>query len=187
MATKKEILDLLKNDVISVDEAVEMLGKLEQQPSVVEEKSMETEAKNPELSYREKVEKIVQDTVNDMDFDYVFKVMQDKNWTYIGNSFHEHPVTKVEVRNCMEQCVREAVRNMVLNCENDAYFDSRVSIGGFEAHAWVDEGDTAVQVELNFIPATAFGGNIDIEELISNYSNDDDRDEDYTHSAINKL
>ena len=178
MATKKEILDLLKNDVISVDEAVEMLGKLDQQPSVVEEKQMETEAKKPELSYREKVEKIVQDTVNDMDFDYVFKVMRDKNWTYMGNSFKEHPVTEVEVRNCMEHCVREAVRNMVVNGENDDYFGSHVGTGGFEAHAWVDEGDTAVQVELKFIPATAFGGNIDIDELMSNYSNDD-RDEDY--------
>lgn len=178
MATKKEILDLLKNDVISVDEAVEMLGKLEQKPAVVDEQLNETETKNSELTYREKVEKIVKDTVNDIDFNSVFKIMKEKNWTYMGTAFKEHPATEFEVRNFMEECVRDAIRNMVVYGESGEGRSATVGTGGFEAHAWVDEGDTEVQVELKFIPETGFGGNIDYDDLVSNYS-EDDRSEDY--------
>lgn len=174
--TKKEILDLLKDDVISVDEAVEMLNKLDQALVVMDEQP--TGIEKPKLSYNENIEKIVQDTVNDIDFEYVFKVMQEKGWTYKDSKFNDHPVTREEVRNMMEYCVREALRNMVVNGETDDYLGATVGTGGFEAHAWVDENDTAIQVELKFVPETGFGGDMDIDELMSSYT-DEDRDDDY--------
>lgn len=162
MATKEEILTLLKKNVISIDEAVEMLNKLEQ-PS-----SSEGPACDPQLSYEEKVEQIVKETVDNIDFEHVFKIMQEMGWEYTDTNFIAHPVTQKEVRETMEHCVRDAIYHMVKNWEEDNYKGATIGTGGFEAHAWVDEGDTVIQVELKFIPEVGYGGDIEFDYLVSN-------------------
>lgn len=169
MATKVEILDLLKRDVITMDEAVEMLNKLE--PVKIVHDVVET----PKVkTYKEKVEDIVQNAVNDIDFEKVFSIMKNMNWTY---GFDSHPITREEVRSTMEMCVRSAVRKMVYNGVTDEWFSATIGTGGFEAHACVDEGDTVIQVELKFIPYTGFGGDTTINELVSNYTKEDQEED----------
>ena len=158
MATKEEILTLLKKDIISVKEAVEMLNKLDE--------TVETEPS--ELTYEEKVEKIVKETIDNIDFEHVFKIMQEMKWQYYGPNFNKHIVTREEVRETMEACVRDAIFYMVKNWEEDGYKGATIGIGGFEAHAWVDEGDTVIQVELKFIPEKGYGGDMEFDDLVSN-------------------
>lgn len=159
MATKEEILTLLKKDVISVKEAIEMLNKLE-------EADVPTELYEP--TYEEKVEKMVKETVNNIDFEHVFKIMQDMKWQYSGSNFNKHLVTREEVRETMENCVRDAIFYMVKSWEENGYKGATVGTGGFEASAWVDEEDNLIQVELRFIPETGIGGDMEFDYLISN-------------------
>lgn len=157
MATKEEILTLLKKDVISVKEAIEMLNKLEE--------PVETEPS--ELTYEEKVEKLVKETVKDIDFEHVFKIMQEMDWKYTGTDFKPHSLTREEVLEKMEFCVRDAINHMVKSWEENGYKGATVGTGGFEASAWVDEGDNLIQVELRFIPETGIG-DMEFDYLISN-------------------
>ena len=158
MATKEEILTLLKKDVISVKEAIEMLNKLDE--------PVETEPSEP--TYEEKVEKLVKETVKNIDFEHVFKIMQEMDWKYPGIDFKPHPLTREEVLETMEFCVRDAIHRMVKNWEENGYKGATVGTGGFEASAWVDEGDTIIQIELKFIPETGIGGDMEFDYLISN-------------------
>jgi len=163
MATKEEILTLLKKNVISIDEAVEMLNKLGEKP--LEDVPSNT---SNEFSYEEKVEQMVKETVDDIDFEHVFKIMQEMGWEYTDSNFATHPVTREEVRKTMENCVRDAINHMVKNWEEDDYRGATVGTGGFEAHAWVDEGDTGIQVELKFVPEVGYGGDMEFDYLVSN-------------------
>lgn len=147
---KKEILELLKKDIITIDESIEMLNKLHD--TSVEELN--------EKSYQEVIESIVEKTVNDIEIDPIVQIMQNKGWTYY---LKEEVVTKEEVIECMKNNVRCTLNHLVKNQMENSWPEASTATGGFYCHAWVDDGDwDNIQVELYFQPYSGFGdGHLD--------------------------
>ena len=151
MKEKKEILSLLEKNIITVDEAIDMLNKLTE-PS--------EDIKKVLLSYEEAIESIVDNVINDMDVDAVVKIMQDMKWEYY---FSGHVVTKEEVIECMKDNVRYALNYLVKNKIKHDNAQGSTGTGGFWCDAWVDDGDEDnIQIDLRFQPYSAYGdGHLD--------------------------
>lgn len=150
-AKRKEVLRMLWENTITMEEALEMLKKLEE-PSIVKWAKGEQEKK---YSLKEEVEAVISQTVASLNIDKCVEIMQGMKWTY---GFENHVVTREEVIKCAEENVRTAIYALIKNQMEENWPLAMTGTGGFQCRAWVDEDDwDNIQVELAFQPYSGFG------------------------------
>lgn len=161
--TKKEILTMLQKGVLTVEEAIQMINNLELRST----DSIQTPVKVKEETFDEVVDKIVDEAVSDMKVDEIYDIMTDLHWEYAShdNAGKLEPVTTQSIVEVMKYVTRHAILCMVKNKEENNEPFGMCSTGGFDCSAWVDDGDTEIQVELKFVPHTGYAG-YEMEKLM---------------------
>lgn len=111
--TKVDILELLKKDVITTSEAIDMLEKLEQEKSPIADGGHMCRIIRCE-TFEQMVDRYANETLECFDVDAIVKIMQDKKWKYFGS---ENVVTKDDVVKCIKENIKGAILSMLRNHE----------------------------------------------------------------------
>lgn len=156
MTEKERILKLLRDGVITIEESIGMLDRLNPQNSV-EEKPVEK--KVPEKTFDERISEIAEDAFNDFanhseNMQVVLKIMKEKDWVY----FNE-PVNYNSVKNTIIRNTKDALTYMIEQAIKGEGYCGTVSSGGFEVTAMGsdDQNDDDIEIEIKFIPYSGFG------------------------------
>lgn len=162
MEDKQKILDLLKRDVITMDEALEMLDKLNV-PSNAAVTPVDDTQTAKKVTLHDRIKEITDEVLSDFDINAVLKIMQDMNWEYLCSG---HVVTKDEVISCIKDNINTALKTLIKNYIDEDWPSAYTSCGGFQVRAWVDDDDWPnIQIELAFQPYSGFGYG-DLDELV---------------------
>ena len=165
MTEKERILKLLRDDIITIAETIEMLDRLNPQ-NTIEEKQVEQkipekpiEIKIPEKTFEERISEIAEEVFNDFakhseDMQVVLNIMKEKDWVY----FNE-PVNYESVKNMIIQNTEHAIKYMIEQVAKEEGYCGTVSCGGFEVmvRASDDPNDDEIEIEIKFIPYSGFG------------------------------
>lgn len=156
MTEKERILKLLRDGVITIEESIDMLDRLNPQ-NIVEEKPVEQ--KVPEKTFDEQISEIAEDAFNDFanhseNMRVVLKIMKEKDWVY----FNE-PVNYNSVKNTIIRNTKDALTYMIEQVVIGEGYCGTVSSGGFEVTAMGsdDQNDDDIEIEIKFIPYSGFG------------------------------
>ena len=157
MTEKERILKLLRDGIITIEESIEMLDRLNPQ-NIVEEKPVEQ--KVPEKTFDERISEIAKEAFNDFanhseNMETVLKIMKEKDWVY----FNE-PVNYSSVKNTIIRNTKDALTYMIEQAIKGEGYCGTVSSGGFEVTAMSsdDQNDDDIEIEIKFIPYSGFGG-----------------------------
>jgi len=149
---RADILNMLRDHKINVNDAILMLNHLDEENSPVGEGVTVQRAKS-QKSYQDMIEDIVDQVINNMNMERVYKVMEDMSWTYAGR-----PATRRDILDCAKDNVRSALSQLVCNYTNHDEAFAMSGTGGFLCRAWVDDGDEDnIQVVLDFQPVEGYG------------------------------
>ena len=188
MATQREdILRMVKEDKLSVDEALILLGKTDE----AEQARKEEEQERIILpSFNEMVKKLVDNTIEDLErigedgkseLDKIEQVANMFEMSYADRASNGAIISAKATRERLVQCAREntqaAIRNLFTRAANSDEPEKQEGLSGsgrFEAHAWFE--DDGIEIELKFVPFTAFGfsGECDVvpEIMLEKYRKD---------------
>ena len=163
MDEKERILKLVSDQVITVQEGLELLEKL---GPVATGNIVPIQKKEKEDTYKDMVDRLVENTVNDLqtiqdneelsDLDMIEEIARKYEFTYgIGTRLVKS--TREELIKTAKYVVRCAVENLFDRAsasETPEKEEGYCSTGRFECTAWFE--DNQVEIELNFVPFTAF-------------------------------
>jgi hypothetical protein len=156
MTEKERILKLLRDGIITIEESIDMLDRLNPQNNV-EEKPVEQ--KVPEKTFDERISEIAEEAFNHFakhseDMGVVLKIMKEKDWVY----FNE-PVNYNSVKNTIIRNTKDALTYMIEQVAIGEGYCGTVSSGGFEVTAMGsdDPNDDDIDIEIKFIPYSGFG------------------------------
>ena len=157
MTEKERILKLLRDGVITIEESIDMLDRLNPQ-NITEEKP--AEQKVPEKTFDERILEIAEEAFNDFanhseNMQVVLEIMEGKNWKYFNEEVNYNSVKKTIIRN-----TKDAITHMVEQAIKEEGYCGTVSSGRFEVTAMGsdDPNDDDVEIEIKFIPYSGFGG-----------------------------
>ena len=137
---KKDILRMYKDDVITTEEALDMLFNNKNEQPAEEEKPKED-------PYAELKLGIIEDIIEDTDFNDIKSAMDARNWSYSNEK-----VTIKELTDLATKLLNEALDNVLSridDAEEEPYW--RVSTGGFQVEAWYDDESDSIEASLSFI------------------------------------
>lgn len=156
MTEKERILKLLRDGIITIEESIDTLDRLNQQNNVDEKP---VEQKVPEKTFDERISEIAEDAFNDFanhseNMQVVLKIMKEKDWVY----FNE-PVNYNSVKNTIIRNTKDALTYMIEQVVIGEGYCGTVSSGGFEVTAMGsdDQNDDDIEIEIKFIPYSGFG------------------------------
>ena len=156
MTEKERILKLLRDGVITIEESIDMLDRLNPQNSVEENP---IEQKVPEKTFDERISEIAKEAFDDFanhseNMESVLKIMKEKDWVY----FNE-PVNYNSVKNTIIRNTKDALTYMIEQAIKGEGYCGTVSSGGFEVTAMCsdDQNDDDIEIEIKFIPYSGFG------------------------------
>ena len=156
MTEKERILKLLRDGIITIEESIDMLDRLNTQNNIEEEP---VEQKVPEKTFDERISEIAEDAFNDFanhseNMQVVLKIMKEKDWVY----FNE-PVNYNSVKNTIIRNTKDALTYMIEQAIKGEGYCGTVSCGGFEVTAMCsdDPKDDEIEIEIKFIPYSGFG------------------------------
>ena len=156
MTEKERILKLLRDGIITIEESIDMLDRLNSQNNV-EKKPVEQ--KVPEKTFDERISEIAEEAFNDFakhseDMGVVLKIMKEKDWVYF-----DEPVNYNSVKNTIIRNTKDAITYMIEQVRKDEGYCGTVSCGGFEVTAMGsdDPNDDDIDIEIKFIPYSGFG------------------------------
>lgn len=156
MTEKERILKLLRDGVITIEEAIDMLDRLNLQNSV-DEKPIEE--KIPEKTFDERISEIAEEAFNDFakhseNMGVVLNIMKEKDWVY-----YNEPVSYNSVKSTIIRNTKEALTYMIEQVVKGEGYCGITSCGGFEVKAMCsdDPNDDCVDIEIKFIPYSGFG------------------------------
>ena len=156
MTEKERILKLLRDGVITIEESIDMLDRLNPQ-NIVEEKPVEQ--KVPEKTFDERISEIAEEAFNDFakhseDMGAVLKIMKEKDWVY-----YDGPVNYNSVKNTIIRNTKDALTYMIEQVAIGEGCSGTVSCGGFEVTAMCSDepNDDDIEIEIKFIPYSGFG------------------------------
>lgn len=156
MTEKERILKLLRDGVITIEESIDMLDRLNPQ-NIVEEKPVEQKA--PEKTFDERISEIAEEAFNDFakhseDMGVVLKIMKEKDWVYYNEPVNYNSVKSTIIRN-----TKDALSHMIEQAIIGEGCCGTVSCGGFEVTAMCsdDPNDDDIEIEIKFIPYSGFG------------------------------
>lgn len=156
MTEKERILKLLRDGVITIEESIDMLDRLNSQ-NIVEEKPVEQ--KVPEKTFDERISEIAEEAFNDFakhseDMGVVLKIMKEKDWVY-----YDGPVNYNSVKNTIIGNTKDALTHMIEQVVTGEGYCGTVSCGGFEVTAMCSDepDDDDIEIEIKFIPYSGFG------------------------------
>ena len=156
MTEKERILKLLRDGVITIEESIDMLDRLNSQ-NIVEEKPVEQ--KVPEKTFDERISEIAKEAFNDFanhseNMGSVLKIMKEKDWVYF-----DEPVNYNSVKNTIIRNTKDALTYMIEQAIKGEGYCGTVSCGGFEVTAMGsdDPNDDNIEIEIKFIPYSGFG------------------------------
>ena len=161
MTEKERILKLLRDGVITIEESIDMLDRLNTQNNVEEEpvKRKRIEQKVPEKTFDERISEIAEEAFNDFakhseDMGVVLKIMKEKDWVYF-----DEPVNYNSVKNTIIRNTKDALTYMIEQAIKGEGYCGTVSCGGFEVTAMCsdDPKDDEIEIEIKFIPYSGFG------------------------------
>lgn len=157
MTEKERILKLLRDGVITIEESIDMLDRLNPQ-NTVEEKPVEK--KVPEKTFDERISEIAEKAFNDFakhseNLKVVLNIMKEKDWKYFGEPVNYKTVKETIIRN-----TKDAITYMIEQAIKGEGYCGTVSCGGFEVTAMGsdDPFDDEIEIEIKFIPYSGFGG-----------------------------
>lgn len=164
MDEKERILNLVSDKVITVQEGLALLEKLGPEAS---ESAIAFPRKVKEDTYNDMVERLVENTINDLltvredekmsDLDRIEEIAQKYEFTYgVGTGLVK--ATREELIKTAKSVVRGAIENLfdrASQSETPEDQEGRCGTGRFECSAWFD--DDQIEVELKFVPFTAYG------------------------------
>jgi hypothetical protein len=157
MTEKERILKLLRDGIITIEESIDMLDRLNPQ-NIVEEKPIEK--KVPEKTFDERISEIAEEAFKDFanhseNMETVLKIMKEKNWVYFNEQVNYSSVKNTIIRN-----TKEAITYMIEQVAIGEGYCGTVSSGGFEVTALGsdDPNDDDIEIEIKFIPYSGFGG-----------------------------
>ena len=156
MTDKERILKLLRDGIITIEESIDMLDRLNPQNNVDEKP---VEQKVQEKTFDERISEIAEDAFNDFanhseNMQVVLKIMKEKDWVY----FNE-PVNYNSVKNTIIRNTKDALTYMIEQVVIGEGYCGTVSSGGFEVTAMGsdDQNDDDIEIEIKFIPYSGFG------------------------------
>ena len=156
MTEKERILKLLRDGVITIEESIDMLDRLNSQ-NIVEEKPVEQ--KVPEKTFDERISEIAEEAFNDFakhseDMGVVLKIMKEKDWVYYNEPVNYNSVKSTIIRN-----TKDALNYMIEQAIIGEGCSGTVSCGGFEVTAVCsnEPDDDDIEIEIKFIPYSGFG------------------------------
>lgn len=156
MTEKERILKLLRDGVITIEESIEMLDRLNPQNNI-EEKPIEQ--KVPEKTFDERISEIAEEAFNDFanhseNMESVLKIMKEKDWVYF-----DEPVNYNSVKNTIIRNTKDALTYMIEQAIKGEGYCGTVSCGGFEVIAMCsdDPNDDDIEIEIKFIAYSGFG------------------------------
>lgn len=164
MDEKERILRLVSDQTITVQEGLELLEKLGPGATGI---IVPIQKKEKEDTYNDMVERLVENTINDLltvredekmsDLDKIEEIAKKYEFTY-GASDGVVKATREELIKTAKSVVRGAVENLfnrASQSETPEDEEGRCGTGRFECMAWFD--DYQVEIELKFVPFTACG------------------------------
>ena len=156
MTEKERILKLLRDGVITIEESIDMLDRLNSQNNV-EQKPVEQ--KVPEKTFDERISEIAEESFNDFashseNMQVVLKIMKEKDWVYFDEPVNYNSVKSTIIRN-----TKDALTYMIEQARKGEGYCGTVSCGGFEVTAIGsdDPKDDDIEIEIKFIPYSGFG------------------------------
>lgn len=155
MTEKERILKLLRDGVITIEETIDMLDRLNSQ-IIVEEKPVEQKVQ--EKTFDERISEIAEEAFNDFakhseDMGVVLKIMKEKDWVY-----YDEPVNYNSVKNTIIRNTKDALNYMIEQVVTGKGCCGTTSCGGFEVTAMCsDDPDDDIDIEIKFIPYSGFG------------------------------
>ena len=156
MNEKERILKLLIDGIITIEETIDMLDRLNPKDNVAVKP---VEQKVPEKTFDERISEIAEEAFNDFanhseNLQVVLKIMEEKEWVY----FNE-PVNYNSVKNTIIRNTKDALTCMVEQAVKGEGCCGTVSSGGFEVTAMCsdDPNDDGIDIEIKFIPYSGFG------------------------------
>lgn len=161
MTEKERILKLLRDGVITIEESIDMLDRLNPQNNVEEEpvKRKRIEQKVPEKTFDERISEIAEESFNDFEensnhLQDVLNIMKEKKWEYFGEPVNYKTVKETIIRN-----TKDALTYMIGQARKGEGYCGTVSCGGFEVTAIGsdDPTDDDIEIEIKFIPYSGFG------------------------------
>lgn len=164
MDEKERILRLVSDQTITVQEGLELLEKLGPVATGI---IVPIRKKEKEDTYNDMVERLVENTINDLltvredekmsDLDKIEEIAQKYEFTYgVGTGLVK--ATREELIKTAKSVVKGAVENLfnrASQSETPEDEEGRCGTGRFECVAWFD--DYQVEIELKFVPFTAYG------------------------------
>lgn len=156
MTEKERILKLLRDGIITIEESIDMLDRLNPLNNV-EKKPIEQ--KVPEKTFDERILEIAEEAFNDFvensnQLQTVLDIMKDKDWVYFDKPVNYNSVKEVIIRN-----TKDALTYMVEQTIKGEGYCGTVSCGGFEVTAMCsdDPEDDDIEIEIKFIPYSGYG------------------------------
>lgn len=165
MDEKERILRLVSDKTITVQEGLELLEKLGPGATGI---IVPVRKKKKEDTYNDMVERLVENTIKDLltpdedeklsDLDRIEEIAKKYEFTYGSVSGGVVKATREELIKTAKYVVKCAIENLfdrASQSETTEDQEGRCATGRFECVAWFD--DYQVEVELKFVPFTAFG------------------------------
>lgn len=156
MTEKERILKLLRDGVITIEESIDMLDRLNPQNNVDEKP---VEQKVPEKTFDERISEIAEDAFNDFEehsdhLQTVLNIMKEKGWDYFNEPVSYNSVKKTIIRN-----TKDALTYMIEQVLKSEGYCGTVSCGGFDVTAMCsdDPNDDDIEIEIKFVPYSGFG------------------------------
>lgn len=137
---RQDILRMYKDDVITTEEALDLLFKNKDEQTAEEEKQQGD-------PYAELKLGIIEDIIEDTDFNDIKSAMDARNWSYSNEK-----VTIKELTDLATKLLNEALDNVLSKIDDageEPYW--RVSTGGFQVEAWYDDESDSIETSLSFI------------------------------------
>ena len=102
-----------------------------------------------EKVYLDPVNQMIDDILDEFDFDKVHKAMKALDWRWVGTGVP----TIDELRNGAHHLLRGAANSRLYEFKHEHWLEGiQNSTGGFEAMAWCDENKTKIiRLELKFV------------------------------------
>lgn len=185
MATQREeILKMVKEDKLSIDEALILLEKTDDAVQAHKEKEQDRIILP---KYEDMLNKLIDNTIEDLErirddgeseldkIEKIAKMMKMESVYKASNG--SFVVTRDILIRIARENVKCALQNLMNNAANSETPENEEGIcatGHFEAHAWFDDG--CIEITLKFVPFTAFGFssecNIAPEIMLEKYRKD---------------
>ena len=169
MATQREeILKMVKEDKLSIDEALILLGKTDDTAQAHKEEEQERIILP---KYEDMLNKLIDNTIEDLErigddgeseLDKIEKIAKMMKMESVYKASNGALVSISATRDILIRIAREnvkcALQNLMNNAANSEAPENEEGIcetGRFEAHAWFVDG--CIEITLKFVPFTAFG------------------------------